>query len=190
MGVDGLPYEIKGEAHRMFNLFTSPGVSLNAHFLSVPDAFRAEDITETVLGSVHVLACGLRGEQLSVHFDVATGNLSVSVSGDPGNETNPQPSRGRAAVAAALGVRLILERYVCDMRRMDCVWEDITVESPETKLPKFELGSFSRLKLRTACPLAQRVCHLYKGTLARPRAHLLRAKKPILYASRRMRSSL
>ena len=157
MGIDGLPYEIKGEASRAFNLLTPPGLSLNAQFLSVPDGFRAEDITETVLGSVHVAACGLRGEQLSVHFDVVSGNLSVSVDNDPALETPQRALRSRAALAAAHGVKLVLERYVCDMRRMGCVWEDVTDSSPEIRLPVFELGSFSRLKMRTVCSPVQKV---------------------------------
>jgi len=47
VGADGLPYEVRGEARRTFNLLTTPELSLNAQFVKVPVQFRAEDITGT-----------------------------------------------------------------------------------------------------------------------------------------------
>ena len=111
MGADGLPYEVKGEAEKVFNLLTTPSISLNAQFVSVPPQFRAEDITDVILGSVNIAACGPRGEKLSVTFDVASGNVSVSATTPP-MDTAEQPGRDAAAVAAAHGAKLVLERYV------------------------------------------------------------------------------
>jgi len=147
---------VHGEPQRTFNLLTSPTTSLNAQFVEVPKAFVGEDITDTVLGDVGIAACGPRDEMLFIHFDVATGRLNVTVDDEdqgnpPAAAAAPRASnRGVAAMAAAHGTKLVLERYVCDLRRMGCGWEEVEdgAAPAPLKLPQLELG-FSRAKVRT-----------------------------------------
>jgi len=39
VGADGLPYEVRGEPWKYFNLLSTPQLSLNAQFLPVPERF-------------------------------------------------------------------------------------------------------------------------------------------------------
>ena len=145
---------MRGQPERAFNLLTAPHVSLNAEFIKVPKNFRAEDITDTVLGSVHVAACAPDRVSLAVTFNVSTGNLTVEALDKRGQpiEVSATASRGgrpAKAVAATYGVRLLMERYVCDLRRMACNWEETSSERAEPlRLPRYDSG-FSRIKLRT-----------------------------------------
>ena len=129
IGVDGVPFEgargaacvahpstcialtptpptraaVRGEPGRVFNLFSSPLMSINAAFEEVEPAFRAEDITDTVLGTVSIAMCSSLGGRGELHFDVASGNTSLL------------GGTGLAAEAT-------LERHVCDLRSMACEW--------------------------------------------------------------------
>ena len=128
--------------------------------MGVPPQFRAEDITDTVLGSVGVASCGPQGEFVSIQFDVATGRLNLTVwtddDDDPTRIVLLRPEyAGRATMkpsqlAARYGAKLVLERYVCDLREMRCWWNatDGDPDAPPLVLPRLELG-FTRLTLRT-----------------------------------------
>jgi len=71
---------------------------------------------------------------------------------DPTRNVVTRPRAGGAAqLAARYGAKLVLERYVCDLREMRCRWNatDGDPDAPPLELPRLELG-FSRLKMRTA----------------------------------------
>jgi hypothetical protein len=141
VGADGLAYEVRGEAHLAFNLLTSPRLSINAEFREVPRRFRAEDITDTVIGSVSIAACSVGGGTLRLGIDVDSGNLTYGVEpprdapaaaeaarGDDGGAPVFRPGNLAARVAAAAaGVKLTEERFVCNVARAAiahaCYWQ-------------------------------------------------------------------
>ena len=133
---------MRGAPGRAFNLLSTPALSVNAEFTGVPERFRAEDITDTVLGSIGLSYCSVRGGAVSVVVDASTGNVTVSAAPPAADAAR------RAAAAAYTGAKLFEERYVCDLRRMDCLWEPLEYARP-TVLPLVDMR-FSRLKLRTA----------------------------------------
>ena len=133
---------MRGAPGRAFNLLSTPALSVNAEFTGVPERFRAEDITDTVLGSVGLSYCSVRGGAVSVVVDASTGNVTVSAAPPAADAAR------RAAAAAYTGAKLFEERYVCDLRRMDCLWEPLEYARPPV-LPLVDMR-FSRLKLRTA----------------------------------------
>ena len=65
----------------------------------------------------------------SVSIDCPSLNVTVDDEDQgkpPGAAAAPRASnRGVAAMAAAHGTKLVLERYVCDLRRMGCGWEEV-----------------------------------------------------------------
>ena len=96
-----LHWQVRGESGSAFNLLSTPLLSLNADFRAVPPAFRAHDITETVLGSIHVALCAAAGEAPStLEMDVDSGNITI-----------------RDWPAA---IRVEEERFICDLRDMRC----------------------------------------------------------------------
>ena len=106
VGSDGVPYEVRGEPGLVFNLLSASAMSINAMFEAVPPKFQALDITDTVLGSVNLAVCATdisplsKGGFGSLHFDVGSGNLSLS--------------------GAPIGA--VFERLRCDLASMSCDW--------------------------------------------------------------------
>ena len=72
-----MPYEVRGEAGRAFNIVTSPSVSVNAEFQQVLPGFEAEDITDTVMGDVNVATCGHFGTA-KLFMNASDGGLRLS----------------------------------------------------------------------------------------------------------------
>ena len=141
-----MPYEVRGEAGRAFNIVTSPSVSVNAEFRQVLPGFEAEDITDTVMGDVNVATCG--------HF--GTAKLSMNAS-DGGLHLSFHPRPIPAAHAslsmekqlAASGVKLIADQYICNLRRMTCEWI-VSRRLPSTVVaPQVDMR-YSRVKVRHA----------------------------------------
>lgn len=90
---------MRGESGASFNLLSTPLLSLNAEFRAVPPAFRGLDITETVLGSMHLSLCAAPGEAAStLEMDVDSGNITTHDWSAP--------------------MRAEEERYICDLREM------------------------------------------------------------------------
>merc|ERR1711988_739606 len=153
VGVDGQPYEIMGEPQRVFNLVSSPGFSINAHFATVPKRFKGEDITDTVLGTVGVAFCSVQGGALHVIFDVSSGNVTAYTSSDGHSGVHSREELISGTAAAALvrwgGAKMVHEQYICDLRWMDCSWMEANHDAPERTLPEVDSGH-SRLLLRTS----------------------------------------
>jgi len=138
-----LPYEVKGEAASVFNIVSSPTISVNAEFLQVPPEFQGEDITETVMGSVEVAFCSRLGAT-HLRFNVTDGNLSTTLV-DPILNARGR-SRTVPEIMASAGLKLIEERYVCTLRRMACTWEPANELPRKLELPQVDLG-YSRIKM-------------------------------------------
>jgi len=123
---------------------------LNAEFREVPHDFRAEDISDTVLGSIGIAACRLGGGTLHLAFDADSGELSHFV--DEGGGVVTPTLKGSAAaieVASSAGIKLVLEHFMCDLRSMSCYWQDATREHGPTVLPLLK-SAYSRLHFRTS----------------------------------------
>lgn len=156
IGVDGKPYEVMGEPNQVFNLLSSPSVSVNARFEAVPSAFKGEDITDTVLGSVGVAVCDLQGGALQLHFDMATGNVSVANLADQlplGSYADSLMDRRSAgARLRAAGIRFVYTWYECDLRWMSCVWrsEQDRPSQPHDASPALLFTGHARVQLRGA----------------------------------------
>jgi len=134
VGGDGRPYEVRGDAGSFFNLLSAAALSVNAQFVRVPEQFRAEDVTDTVLGDVSLSMCA-GGCEARVSLNVSTGavrqNALPSADGD----------------AAACGLSVEEEAYVCDLRSMECAWRP--AEEAAARLPLLPLGH-TRLAVRGA----------------------------------------
>ena len=149
VGADGLAYEVKGEAGRVFNIFTSPSVSVNAEFNEVPPQFQAEDITETVMGSVEVALCTHSHNGVArLRMNASDGNVSVVFVPSPAPKALER-TRPIAKQLAAVGIKLVEERYICNVRRMTCEWLPSDEVPSALQLPRVDLG-YSRVKLRSA----------------------------------------
>lgn len=142
-----------GEPQRVFNLVSSPGFSINAHFATVPKRFKGEDITDTVLGTVGVAFCSVQGGALHVIFDVSSGNVTAYTSSDGHSGVHSREELISGTAAAALvrwgGAKMVHEQYICDLRWMDCSWMEANHDAPERTLPEVDSGH-SRLLLRTS----------------------------------------
>jgi len=149
VGADGLAYEVRGEPRRIFNLVTTSGLSINAVFISVPEHFRAEDISGTVLGTVGLAFCSVRGGVVHMGLDAATGNLTYMMQNAEGPSV-PTPIEGsRAAdIAAFAGAKLVEEHFLCDLRRVGCFWQALG-GADRLDLPLMR-SAYTRLKLRTS----------------------------------------
>lgn len=100
-----MPYEIRGEPGRAYNLLSSAALSTNAEFIAIPPRFFTEGMTDTVLGTVTIGVCDVSsGQALHTRFGVANGHLSVP---SPGRDTGPMP---------------VLESWVCNLRSLRCKW--------------------------------------------------------------------
>ena len=135
VGGDGVPYEVRGTAGAVFNLVSAAELSINARFVSVPEAFKAEDITDTVLGDVGVALCDERRALRTLTFS-ADGRL----------ELDHVDYRG-AGGGDADGYALEHTRLVCDLGEMACGWR--RHDGLPLHLPLVD-GGHSRIKLRTA----------------------------------------
>ena len=133
LGGDGVPYEVRGTAGVVFNLVSAAELSINARFVGVPEAFKAEDITETVLGDVGIALCDERSALRTLTF-TADGRLELDGAVVLG-------ARGDAE-----GFALELTRLVCDLGKMACGWR--VHDGAPLRLPLFD-GGHSRIKLRT-----------------------------------------
>ena len=151
VGVDGLPYEVRGEAGWNFNLFSSWALSINAAFEAVPERFRALDITETVLGSLSLAVCS-PGGAAALRFDVSSGNLTVRDRSGRA-DVAPSPSAEAAMARAAAGV--VFERFECDLRLMSCRWAQrpVVARAEPLALPLVDSG-FSRVRVEAASATA------------------------------------
>ena len=104
IGGDGVPYEVKGVPGGIFNLLTSPTLSINARFEAVPKALRAEDVTDTTLGDVAIGLC-VEGCETQLAHAVRTGLVTR-----------------RSRCAAGNSVTVTQERLECDLQQMNCSW--------------------------------------------------------------------
>jgi len=125
IGNDGVPYEVRGEPGSIFNLVSSARFSINAEFVAVPERFRAEDITETVLGSIGVSYCAGTCEGRLV-FNVTTGQLNTT------HQAEGACSDG--------GVQIVLQSHVCDLRTLSCEWRVADASADDQQLPLVRLG--------------------------------------------------
>ena len=94
VGADGLPYEVRGEPWKYFNLLSTPRLSLNAQFLPVPERFVHGKITDTVLGTLHLALCDApRSRIVGATFDVFSGAIGCTVRSpdDELGSTEPAP---------------------------------------------------------------------------------------------------
>ena len=132
VGGDGVAYEVKGAPGAVFNLLTSATLSINARFEAVPEALRAEDMTDTALGDVAIAICE-EGCELQLEHAVDTGLVT---------------RRSRCVASSAVAVTH--ERLECDLRRMDCAWRPVPAAelNQPVELPLLLLGH-SRVTVRT-----------------------------------------
>ena len=138
-GADGLDYEVKGGAGRVFNLVSSRSLSINAEFQAVPAGFRyvglphddnpsklnARQLTETTLGSVHVAMrsanshTGVGSSDSSergpatIEIEVRSGRVQCTFEGAPA-----ACSDALHQVSAAFSE----EVRVCSLSTMACEW--------------------------------------------------------------------
>ena len=142
-GADGFPYEVRGDAGSVFNLVSSPRLSINALFMSVPPQFPVRPsqtshpcqscaprptcmprvqtmaVGDTVLGDLGIALCGPEGgAAVHLHLDVATGNLSLA------HAVGSSPYDVVAA-ASAVGAAIRIERFLCNLEHMNCTWVDV-----------------------------------------------------------------
>ena len=146
VGADGLQYEVQGEAGRAFNIVSSPSVSVNAEFIQVLPGFEGEDITDTVMGDVEVATCGNFGTA-KLFMNASDGGLRLSFHPHPIPAAHASLSMEKQM--AASGVKLIDERYICNLRRMTCEWI-VSRRLPSTVVaPQVDMR-YSRVKVRHA----------------------------------------
>ena len=144
MGADGLSYEVKGEAGRAYNIVSSPSVSVNAEFQQVLPGFEGEVITATVMGNVEVATCGHFGTA-KLFMSVSDGRLNLTF--HPGPTPTTLASLSTEKAMAASGVKMVEERYICNLRRMTCEWTAAN-ELPATLIaPQVDMR-YSRVKVR------------------------------------------
>ena len=106
-----------------------------AHHTQVPSRFRAQDITDTVLGSISVATCDAKDELRTITFGT-DGRLTMS----PGDNVG-----GGEAWLRVPGVVLSHTRLVCDLSTMTCDWKPHS--SRPLQLPLYD-GGHSRVQLR------------------------------------------
>ena len=146
VGADGLQYEVQGEAGRAFNIVSSPSVSVNAEFIQVLPGFEGEDITDTVMGDVEVATCGHFGTA-KLFMNASDGGLRLSFHPHPIPAAHASLSMEKQM--AASGVKLIDERYICNLRRMTCEWIASRRLPSTVVAPQVDMR-YSRVKVRHA----------------------------------------
>jgi len=120
VGADGLPYEVRGEPWKYFNLLSTPRLSLNAQFLPVPERFVHGKITDTVLGTLHLALCDApRSRIVGVTFDVFNGAMGCTVR-PPGEAPGSSEQAPCAEVLPLAGVAVTAEPSACNLATMEC----------------------------------------------------------------------
>ena len=173
---------MRGEPWRYFNLVSAPHLSLNAQFLPVPDRFVHGQITDTVLGTLHLATCNATTRHtLGVLFDVFDGTLKCTLRTTPGGAKESVPCANELAAA---GVTVRREVSGCKLSTMECALapeeEAAAVEAEDASFVRVHLERFNislaggaRLsflrdlvvnpnatKISQACPLPLPVCML------------------------------
>ena len=131
VGGDGVPYEVRGAPGIVYNLVSTAEISINAQFLGVPDAFKAEDITDTVLGDIGIALCDERRGLRMLTFST-DGRLALD---------------GVDASGVVDGFELEHTHLACDLEKMACGWR--VPDGEPLRMPFFD-GGHSRIKVRTA----------------------------------------
>ena len=139
-----MPYEIKGEAGRAYNIVSSPSVSVNAEFQQVLPGFEGEVITATVMGNVEVATCGHFGTA-KLFMSVSDGRMNLTFHPGPTPATLASLSTEKAM--AASGVKIVEERYICNLRRMTCEWTAANEVPATLSAPQVDMRH-SRVKVR------------------------------------------
>ena len=122
VGADRLPYEVRGEPWRYFNLISAPRLSLNAQFLPVPEGYVHGKITDTVLGTLHLAVCEPdTGRVVGMLFDVFSGELRCMRSPPPDAVGRPLPTPCVEAMGAAAAT-MSEEVAVCFLSSMRCAY--------------------------------------------------------------------
>ena len=122
VGADRLPYEVRGEPWRYFNLISAPRLSLNAQFLPVPEGYVHGKITDTVLGTLHLAVLEPdNGRVAGMLFDVFSGELRCTHSPPPDAGGRPLPTPCVEVMAAA-NVTVSEEVAVCFLSSMRCAY--------------------------------------------------------------------
>ena len=120
VGADGLPYEVRGEPWKYFNLLSTPRLSLNAQFLPVPERFVHGKITDTVLGTLHLALCDApRSRIVGVTFDVFNGAIGCTVR-SPDEAPGSSEQAPCANVLPLAGVAVTAEPSACNLATMEC----------------------------------------------------------------------
>ena len=120
VGADGLPYEVRGEPWKYFNLLSTPRLSLNAQFLPVPERFVHGKITDTVLGTLHLALCDApRSRIVGVTFDVFNGAIGCTVR-SPDEAPGSSEQAPCAEVLPLAGVAVTAEPSACNLATMEC----------------------------------------------------------------------
>ena len=149
VGADRLPYEVRGEPWRYFNLISAPRLSLNAQFLPVPEGYVHGTITDTVLGTLHLAVCEPdNGRVTGMLFDVFSGEVRCTRSPpqDADGHTLPTPC---VEATTAAGVTMSEEVAVCFLSSMRCAY------TYPTELAALQVIDRARLPVpRTRPPLA------------------------------------
>jgi len=141
VGADAIPYEVRGEPWRNFNLVSAPRLSINAQFLPVPDRFVHGKITDTVLGTLHIATCNASsGRTVGVLFDVFDGVLKCTLRG-------PLEQVPCAAALAAAGVTVRREVSGCRLATMECgliLEEDLAaIEAEDASFVRVHMERFN-----------------------------------------------
>ena len=157
-GGDDAPYEVRGEAGVSFNIISSPRLSVNAGFATVPSTFPTLAVGDTVMADLGIALCGADGGQaLQLHIDSATGDISLAnetIDGD-GLSGHGRPLASVWQAALATGALLSVERFVCHLEHMNCTWTDVVhahaggTAGTRPPLPLVDSGH-SRMKLSSA----------------------------------------
>ena len=97
-----------------------------------------------MIGNVGIALCSVRGGAVHLTFDAQNGSLTFSHSAEGvAGDIDWQPIEGEVArLAAASGVKVVHEKYVCDLRYLTCAWEEATEEL--VRLPRVDMH-YSRI---------------------------------------------
>jgi len=156
VAANGQKYEVKGEAGHSFNLVTSPSLSVNAEFQAVPPGFQyiglpddegtplnARNLTETVLGDMHVVICTHHGDKVGLLLNMSSGAHRCDVNGRLADCNSILPSAS---------VEVNGQVVVCDLEDMVCRWHPAAAaHSSLMELAKVQPG-FTRINV--SIPLA------------------------------------
>ena len=80
-GGDDGPYEVRGEQDGLYNILSSPRLSVNARFATVPSKFPTLAVGDTVMVDLGVALCAEKLGPVHLLVDAPSGNISLA--GDP-----------------------------------------------------------------------------------------------------------